>query len=180
MQRGISWRWWPAWGRRRWLFWTELLSPPRSLFLRKGDEREISYCCALSVTLISHFNTCAHTHTYERAPEVGWCFRWGRGDSPDLWSRASALQRQSPGHISVQPVGPLLQGKPTAHCPTLLMLTGGGGRHSVRMHTSHRNTHKNTQAYLAQRRPSGCWPPSETPAPWISLHGGDLMRQTDY
>ena len=114
-----------------------------------------------------------HPHTHGPAPGVGWCCPWGRGDSPDFWSRVSARQPQSPVHIAAQPGGPLLQEKHTAHCPTLLMRHSEWGN-SMRRQLERANTHKNTQAYLAQMHPWGCWPPSESPALWISLHAGDL------
>lgn len=115
-------------------------------FWEKGGDRTISSCCTLSATVIWQFDTYTHTHTYGHAPGVCWCCRWGRGDSPDLWSRASALQQQSPGHISAQPGGPLLQEKPTAHCPTLLNAPQWEGllckdTHGSRPHTkTHRST----------------------------------------
>lgn len=58
--------------------------------------------------------------TYECAPAAGPCSPWGPKGSPATWSRASALLPQSQGRISVPPGDPLLQGKPTVHCPKLL------------------------------------------------------------
>lgn len=160
MQRGISWQWRWALGKRRWPLWAEWLSLPRSLFLSKQAMKGRLAPTARSLPHSWHFS--AHTQTYWHVPGVGWCFQWGKGDLSDLWSRASTLQQQSPGHISAQPGDPLLQGKPTAHCPTLLKLHSvwGGGVLYIDIHLkSYQHIHKHP--YLFQTHLSGCWSPSE-------------------
>lgn len=109
-----------------------------------------------------HFNIHNQSHTHGHAPGVGWCCQGGRGDSPDPWSRASILQPQSPCHMFAQLVDPLLQGKPTAHCLTLLMFHYDGG-YSVwyGSYNTQYNTHPHSHTYLAQRHPLGCWFPPE-------------------
>lgn len=111
-------------------------------FWEEGVDRKMSSClCALSHT---HWHVNTRTQTYGHAPGVGWCFQWGREDSPDLWSRASTLQQRSPGHMSAQPGDPLLQGKPTAPCPTLLKLHSEEGATLygyIRVMPTHSQTH---------------------------------------
>lgn len=145
MQRGISWQWWWALGKWRWLLWAEWLSLPRSLFLSKQVMKGRLVPAGRPLPHSWHFS--AHTQTYWPVPGVGWCFQWGKGDLSDPWSRASTLQQQSPGHISAQPGDPLLQGTPTAHCPTLLKLHSVWGGVGVGVCTLHRyilSSHINT------------------------------------
>ena len=86
-------------------------------------------------------STHTQSHTHEHGPGVGWCCQWGRVDSPDLWSRASALQPQSPCQTSAQRGGPLLQASDTV--PHIIN-TPRWGEGFYSMMAPHTKTHRPT------------------------------------